>query len=168
MPTAIGNVIPTYRCKGDPLIIHFPEAASQTFVKGDFVTLSSGKVARLLAAGNHTTAGDRGTGTMILGIALADATGVTDTDVPVVVADCRTDFKLQLCTTDAAQAFAQSQVGTPYALRTISTTGYWGVNVNVTAANQQVIVREPVLDNKTDTVGLVWAVVRTGAQQGCS
>jgi len=55
----------------------YPEAASATFKRGELVTLSSGKVAAL--SGTDPTA------ETILGIAVADASGVTDADAVIFV-----------------------------------------------------------------------------------
>ena len=55
----------------------YPEAASATFKRGELVTLSSGLVAAL--AGTDPTANG------ILGIALADASGVTNADAVIFV-----------------------------------------------------------------------------------
>ena len=55
----------------------YPEAAAQSFKRGELVQLSSGKVAAL--AGTDPAANS------ILGIAMHDASGVTDADVVVFV-----------------------------------------------------------------------------------
>ncbi len=70
-------------------ILYFPEAATQTFKRGDFVTLSSGKVAVAVA---YTSGDPVLSGTKILGIADKDATGTTDTPIPVVIANDDTEF----------------------------------------------------------------------------
>jgi hypothetical protein len=55
-------------------IMHYPEAAGQTFVVGDFVYLVGGKVTKEVV--NPAS---------LFGIALEPATGVTDTDISVEV-----------------------------------------------------------------------------------
>lgn len=75
---------------GPPLIKHFPEAASQTFKKGDWLKLSSGQV--VPAADDETAAGT------LLGIADQDATGSTNAAVRVAVADGNTMFSMNIKT----------------------------------------------------------------------
>lgn len=69
------------RNEGTGYVKHFPEAASQSFKKGEFVYLASGKVT--VCASDATT---------ILGMAMQDATGTTDTSLPVFVATASTLF----------------------------------------------------------------------------
>ena len=57
------------------LVIPFQEGATQTFKEGDLLKLSSGKV--IIATVSSTD--------LILGFALVDATGVTDSVIPVQV-----------------------------------------------------------------------------------
>lgn len=167
MPADLANVAPTYRCKGDPLIIALPEAAGQTFVKGDFLTFTGGRVQKAHAAGTESTAGARGTGTMYVGIAEEDASGVTDTLIRVVIADTRTQFKLQLCTTDAKQAYSVSHTGNVYRLRNC-TTGGWACNIaNGNENTQVIVVTDPVLDYKNTTShpeGMVYCAIRVQNQ----
>jgi hypothetical protein len=84
-----------YRTTGQQsaTIRYFPEAATQTFKRGDFVTLSSGKIAVAVA---YTTGDPVASGTQILGMVDADATGVTDTSLPVVIADDHTEFLINV------------------------------------------------------------------------
>jgi hypothetical protein len=66
---------------GPPYTRTYPEAASQSFKRGDFVLLSSGKVT---ICGSDPAA--------VLGVAAQDASGVTDTPVKVYIADKSTVF----------------------------------------------------------------------------
>lgn len=59
-----------------PNVIHYPEAASQTFKKGDPVKLDT--AGRVLLAVDTESAG-------VFGLADADASGTTDATVPIVV-----------------------------------------------------------------------------------
>ncbi len=86
-----------------------PEAATQTFVTGDLVIISSGKVA--VATDDDD----------IFGIALNDASGTTDTDVFVYVPGPGEKFIAEASTTTA-----QTNVGVAYAL--VMTSGSMAVN----------------------------------------
>lgn len=67
------------RFSGEWRVVWLPEAASQTFKANDILLKSSGKVAIAVASGALADTVD------IAGFALADATGVTDTLIPVAV-----------------------------------------------------------------------------------
>jgi hypothetical protein len=69
--------------------IQYPEAASQTFKRGDLVYLVSGKVTVGANVGTLDS-----TGNVILGFAAADATGVTNTAIPVDIIDSQTRWVL--------------------------------------------------------------------------
>lgn len=90
-------------------ITWLPEAATQTFVRGDLVIISSGKVA-------VATSDDD-----FFGIALQDATGTTDTSLPVYVPGVDEKFIAEASTTTA-----QTNVGVAYAL--VMTSGSMAVN----------------------------------------
>ena len=127
---------------GDPPdVAHYPEAASQTFKAGDLVTLSSGKVAVAVAASTTYASADLEGGT-VLGIALADATGVTDTAVPVAIANSRLLIPLLvLHGTPASAVTAVTQVGTAYDIAhyTINGVTTWGYTIDDTSASNIVI-----------------------------
>ena len=86
-----------------------PEAATQTFVAGDLVIISSGKVAVM------TDDDD------IFGVALNDASGTTDTDVSVYVIHPGDKF-----IAEASATTAVSNQGVAYAL--VVTSGSMAVN----------------------------------------
>lgn len=90
-------------------ITWLPEAATQTFKQGDLVIISSGKVAVM------TDDDD------IFGIALRDATGTTDTQLPIYVPGVDEKFIAEASTTTA-----QTNVGVAYAL--VVTSGSMAVN----------------------------------------
>jgi hypothetical protein len=118
---------------GPPAILHFPEAATQSFKLGEFVYLTGGKVAAYVADGSS-----------ILGIALQDASGTTDTSIPVALATADTIF---VGNVDASLTTAQSNVGQAYDLNL--TSNKWHVDTSSIAAARALVVG---LDSR-DTVG---------------
>lgn len=86
-----------------------PEGATQTFVAGDLVIISSGKVAVM------TDDDD------VFGIAMAAATGTTDTQLPVYAIHASDKFIAEASTTTAV-----SNQGVAYAL--VVTSGSMAVN----------------------------------------
>lgn len=85
------------RSGGPVEVRYYPEAASQTFKKGEAVYLVSGKVTEF------TTSVDNGS-TRFLGFAAADATGTTDTPCPVWIANGDTIFRANMYHSTAASA----------------------------------------------------------------
>lgn len=67
---------------------HYPEAAGQSFKKGEFVYLVSGKVT---ACGSDAT--------LIAGVSLQDASGVADTLIAIEIAEPGTTFEVNVTTT---------------------------------------------------------------------
>lgn len=114
-------------------ILHFPEAASQSFKRGELVYLASGKVT--ICSANPTD---------ILGIAQADASGTTDTDVAVAIATDDVVFSGNVSGTNVT---AVTNVGESYPIAAASNK--WHVD-NSTFANARVLVIG--LDGR-DTVG---------------
>lgn len=98
---------------GPPIVVNFPEAATQTFKRGDFVFLVAGKVT---ICGTDPTS--------ILGLALHDASGVTDRNVQVILSTADTVFSLNVITTTAQAnlglSFKITRVGTKWQLDTTS------------------------------------------------
>lgn len=82
-------------------ILYYPEAASQSFKKGEFVYLVSGKVT-VVAYGAGGSA-------KILGMAMQDATGTTDTAIAVALAEEGVIFEMNVTTTTAI-----TQIGASY------------------------------------------------------
>jgi len=82
-------------------ILYYPEAASQSFKKGEFVYLVSGKVT-VVAYGVAGSA-------KVLGMAMQDASGTTDTAIAVAIAEEGVMFEMNVTTTTAI-----TQVGASY------------------------------------------------------
>lgn len=145
--------------KGGPKTIHtYPEAASQTFKRGDPVVLSSGKVALATVASSLVTSTD------LLGFAEIDATGVTDTDIPVMIPGNGTMFIACLANGAAKAAWSNSYAGVAYDMRTNAsiTTGALGYCVDVgstVTANAEIVAVVP--GTKTDTTSKVVFTVPT-------
>lgn len=112
----------------------FPEAATQSFKKGELVILASGKV---------TVAGANPTG--ILGVAAHDASGITDNPVNVYIANLDTIFVANLSTGIAS---AITQVGARFGVTKVGTN--WHVDTAKTGATERVVVKK--LDSR-DAVG---------------
>jgi len=92
----------------EPLVINYPEAASQTFVKGEFVYLSSGYVMEI---GDNPTA--------ILGMALDNAHNSTAGAYKVGVAVFSDNTILEMNkvnTSGVAQATAYSDIGKTFGI----------------------------------------------------
>jgi hypothetical protein len=111
-------------------IQYFPEAATQTFKRGDAVGLTSGKVRCNISAGSDLTSSDD----EICGVALVDASGVTDTSIPVVVLDGNIGWVLPM--THATPASAITAITDQGTLRTLERTaaGDWSVTETTSGA----------------------------------
>ena len=84
---------------GNPHVVHVPEhATSSSFTDGDLVALAGGKV-QLVAGGDNTD--------MIFGVALKDATGTTDSSIPVHVISPEDVFIAQMETTSTTTNLGQ-------------------------------------------------------------
>lgn len=139
-----------YRCKyGAPDVQTFDEAASQVFKAEGFVILNTdGNVATAIASGSNYTATD----TPILGMALANASGTSLTDIPVLLAEDNVEFLLPLASGDST---AKTQVGVGYQLEHTTEGGY-SIDVDDTS-NPVVIVTELAPDDPAGTArGWVW------------
>lgn len=110
-------------------IQRFPEAASQTFARGDAVILSSGKVAIATAASAE-----------ILGVAAAPSSGTTDNPTPVWTA-WKTQFFGVASGANAILAGATCDIE--------GATGAMMLNENATATNVATIVNEADTDEVT-------------------
>lgn len=112
----------------------YPEAATQTFKRGDLVYLSSGSVT--VAAGAPANVAS---GTKLLGIALKDASGATGASVPVALANPNLRWVLPVThATPASAATAITQVGATYELERTA-AGKWAVPIDDTS-NAKVVV----------------------------
>lgn len=102
--------------------VTFGEKATQTFVKGEPVNLSSGTVQRIVATSTALGASD-----YILGVAKTPASGTTGTPITVSVTDDRYFIGLPCVTSvTTAAATAVTQIGVSYALAHTATAGVYG------------------------------------------
>jgi hypothetical protein len=112
----------------------YPEAASQTFKRGDLVYLVSGLVTAAVAVGSNVASG-----TKVLGIALKDASGATNTPVPVAIANSNLRWVLPVThATPASGVTAVTEVGAAYELERTA-AGKWAVPIDDTT-NTKVVV----------------------------
>ena len=127
-------------------IIHLPEAATQSFKKGEFVYLVSGKVTVL-----PTTVQSQ---SKIAGMALRDASGTTDTAIPIAVAEEGVVFEANVYHSTAASAItAVTQVGASYGIKVSSNKQY--VNIEDTTNRIAKIKRLSPKDTTGDQYGRV-------------
>lgn len=104
-----------------PQVATYPEAASQTFKRGDFVYLASGKVTAAVAAGSNLTS----SGNAPIGIAANDASGTTDANCVVYIANENLEVCLPVThATPASAVTAITQIGTSYELENVTSYGY--------------------------------------------
>jgi hypothetical protein len=115
-------------------IVYLPEAATQTFKRGDLVILSSGKVA--VATDDLD----------VWGVAMVDATGTTDTSLPIYTIHASDKFIAEASTTTAV-----SNQGTNYAL--VMTSGSMAVNPGSTTTPGFVIESLDPRDGATTGAG---------------
>ncbi|HWA82068.1 MAG TPA: hypothetical protein VG820_01440 [Fimbriimonadaceae bacterium] len=131
MPTTIEKPKLWYRADGKPLEQRtFPEAASQSFKRGDHVYLSGGKVTAVVSAGSYLTS----SGAKPLGIAERDASGQTDTPIPISIIDTQTRMVGPVTTTTAV-----TTPGSTYQLQRYASPG-GGMNVATDQALNPVAV----------------------------
>lgn len=141
-----------YRCKwGTPETFIGAEAASQTFDRGDFVILDSdGNVATAIASGSDYLSTDP----EVLGMALADASGTSLTDIPVMLANDNVEFLLPV---KSGNTTAKTQVGVGYELAHVG-NGQYAVDVSPDGtASPMVVITEIAKDYPAgETNGWVW------------
>lgn len=131
----------------------YPEAASQSFKAGQFVYLASGKVT--VCADDATT---------ILGMAMQDATGVTDSDILVALAVPENTFEANVYHgTPASAVTAITQVGVNYALQVDSNKCY--VDIEDTSHDAFVVRAISRKDAVGDQYGRVIFQVLAAASQ---
>jgi len=125
LPTTLPKVNRWYNANGTAVEQRtYPEAASQTFKRGDAVYLASGKVTVAI-----TTGSDVAGATKLLGIALADASGTTDTGIPVALASHNLRWVLPVASDDSSDTTVVTDVGAAYGLRRHG-DGKWAINTN--------------------------------------
>lgn len=122
-----------------PQILSFPEAASQTFVRGEIVCLINGKVTEIA----NDTPGS------VLGVAVQDASKVADTMIQVAIANSDTIFEANYSNDSQAGAVtAVTIVGTKRDLD--RDTGKSKVYVSSAQASVRVMIMDI---SENDTVG---------------
>ena len=137
VPTA-GDVIRPYgRCE----IQHFPEAASQSFKRGYPVILDAASTEnRIKVAADNPTAA-------VVGIAAADASGVTGAMVPVYLAKPHLRFQVRTVASDAVDF---TDIGSCRALQAHASLAIWVVDT--TDAGNDSVVIERYLNPNTNAL----------------
>lgn len=140
-------------------VLFIKEAASQSFKAGDLLTLSGGKVAIFGTDNSDVTSA---TGKCV-GMALKDASGVTDTLIPVVPATEQTWFMLGAYNATVATAKPASiNLGDQTTLRRQG--GVHGVNVPAAGSNQNVVVMSKNAETEQEKYGPVWVRFTSAAR----
>jgi len=162
---------PKYRCLPDStaLILKYPEAATQTFKAGDFLTINStGQVAIAVAATSTYASADVDT-TNIIGMALNDASGTTNTPVSVVVATETTLFLVQATKSGGSEVTATSHLNKKYDLAHYQVGGVngWGYTTDDTTAPNVVVVELYTAPGEAvgDTNGRAWVKILSTKRQ---
>lgn len=141
----------------------FPEAASQSYKQGDFVELISGKVTQIVAASNTAGSSDK-----VLGMAMKDATGTTDADAPVLVANDSTLYLMPVWhTTPGSAVTAVTDVGTAFALghRTVSSQTNYVITLDDTTDTHVVPVELSDDYAPGEVYGTEWVKIQAAARQ---
>lgn len=137
-----GNIARPYR---NTRVQHFPEAASQTFKRGELVILqtTSDKGHQVTISGADPTAG-------ILGIAAADASGTENTLIPVWLFTPDSEFLMHIAD---GQTLDNDDLGVGYGIVKDSTNTIWRVDRTETTAKVVVVVK--LIDAHGDVNGRV-------------
>lgn len=130
-----------------PQVGYYPEAASQSFRAGQFVYLVNGKV---------TVCADDAS--LILGMTVEDASGTTDDDKAVLIANGDTIFEA-----NASNAIAITQVGGDYALKVVSNKCQVDISDTVNKAFR--VLRLCPKDNAGDIYGRLHFTVIPAVRQ---
>ena len=120
----MAGLVRLFETRGPQHIDKFPVAASQTFVKGDFLTFNgSGQLQLAVAAGSNV-----GSGALIVGQANENALddyGNLKQSVGVIIAQPGTQFKLPLYNaTPSSAVFNTNELGVKYELHNLSSGGF--------------------------------------------
>lgn len=128
--TLAGLTRQALRISGKTYSRKYPEAASQSFVAGDFVTVnSSGQVAIAATAGNALAS----TGDRLIGVANEAASGTTNNYVEIEVFTEDTRFTLPVYhATPASAVTAETTVDSECVLHN-ETTGGWVADIGTTS-----------------------------------
>ena len=142
-------------------VFYYPEAAAQTFKKGQILYLDTAGRVNVLADA----------GVLAIGIAMQDATGTTDTRLAVDVIMPGDVFEVTCYHATAASAVAaDSTVGDPYQFISVSNVTY--LNKAGTSTNLFQIIGRNERDSATDVYPRLFVTVinatiqATGAAQG--
>lgn len=133
----------------EPIVLTFPEAASQTFKIDEMVYLSGGKVTGCVADP-----------AIIFGLALDDASGTADTLIRVVPITADTVLIANLSGTSVT---AQTDIGQRYGLTVASNK--WHVDKTDTTNTRVLVIGLDTRDAVGDIAGRVHAVVLQGNRQ---
>lgn len=147
-----------------PPTVIVPEAASQTFKAGDFVTLSSGKATIAIAANATYTSGDLESG-LIFGTAVADATGTTDAPCAIELITDNSLFMLPAGhATPASAVNAVAQLGVGYDLIHHTSGGVtaWFYGIDDTSVKNVIPVE--LIDAAGTAYGLSWCKIAQRAR----
>lgn len=120
-----------FRPYGRSEVRHYPEAASQSFKRGEPVILdASATQNRVKVAADNPTAA-------IVGVAAGDASGVTGAMVPIYIAKPHLSFQIQTFNTDAID---YADIGAARAIQVHATlANVWVVDTS-DAGNDSVVV----------------------------
>lgn len=148
-----------------PEIREYPEAASQTFVKGEAVYLDgAGRVAEFTASVDDGS-------TRFLGFAAGDGSNTTAgaVNTPVYIANDDTIFEGNIYHGTAASAItALTDVATLLPLKQLTTTGLGIIAVDKEDTASQIdscrIIQLSPKDTVGDTYGRVWFVIEAAAR----
>lgn len=138
-----------------PQVGYYPEAASQSFLAGQFVYLASGKIT---ACSDDASA--------MLGMAVQNASGVTDRDLAVHIANEDTIFEANVYYDgdgDSDDAVAITHVGGDFALKVDS--GKCHVDISDTTNKAFRVLRISPKDNAGDIYGRVHFTVLRDVRQ---
>ena len=131
---------------------HFPEGASQTFVRGDLLTFSgtSDTGNRVIKATSGTTK------TYLVGFAAESASGTAGTMIAVWLADEMAEFMANIATvTCGDDTIDLDDLGKAYGLIADTTNAAWRVNLAETTTNNAFVAITEIIDASGDTNGRV-------------
>jgi len=131
---------------------HFPEGASQTFVRGDLLTFSGTADTgnRVIKATSGTTA------SQLVGFAAESASGTAGTMIAVWLADEMAEFTANICTvTCGDDTIDLDDLGDAYGMLADTTNAAWRINLAETTSNNQWAVITEIIDASGDTNGRV-------------
>lgn len=117
--------------QGGPLMREFPEAAQQTFLKGQLVLLTAGEVV-----------GFADNGALVLGIAMEDASGTQGTLISVQIIRVGDEISMKVYTGGAVDAATSANIGVKYNVDVTSNE----CRVDLNAVNVPIVVPWQIVD----------------------